>query len=164
MWWPNYQGEGVMPQRTCMSLPSTGMSEKESCSERALAMGSVDILSKRQAQRTEALKSTSYSSTQIAKFMGAHLGPVGLRWAPFWPHEPCYQGPVALRWAILLQPDSVFVFHQYNTTSHTTETSSHGWRSSPSSTWCGHQKVLTRTSSKQCGVGLWPLSKTGTIT
>ena len=23
---------------------------------------------------------------------GAHLGPVGPRWAPYWPHEPCYQG------------------------------------------------------------------------
>ena len=23
---------------------------------------------------------------------GAHLGPVGRRWAPCWPHEPCYQG------------------------------------------------------------------------
>ena len=23
---------------------------------------------------------------------GAHLGPVSPRWAPFWPHEPCYQG------------------------------------------------------------------------
>ena len=22
----------------------------------------------------------------------AHLGPVGPRWAPCWPHEPCYQG------------------------------------------------------------------------
>ena len=22
----------------------------------------------------------------------AHLGPVGSRWAPCWPHEPCYQG------------------------------------------------------------------------
>ena len=33
--------------------------------------------------------------TQIAKFMGptwAHLGPVGPRWAPCRPHEPCYQG------------------------------------------------------------------------
>ena len=37
--------------------------------------------------------------TQIAKFMGptwghsgAHLGPAGPRWAPCWPHEPCYQG------------------------------------------------------------------------
>ena len=35
----------------------------------------------------------------IARFMGltwgqhgAHLGPVGPRWAPCWPHEPCYQG------------------------------------------------------------------------
>ena len=35
--------------------------------------------------------------TQIAKFMGqhgAHLGPVGLRWAQCWPREPCYQGTV----------------------------------------------------------------------
>ena len=24
---------------------------------------------------------------------GAHLGPVGPRCAPCWPHEPCYQGP-----------------------------------------------------------------------
>ena len=23
---------------------------------------------------------------------GAHLGPVGPRWAPWWPHEPCFQG------------------------------------------------------------------------
>ena len=22
---------------------------------------------------------------------GSHLGPVGPRWAPYWPHEPCYQ-------------------------------------------------------------------------
>ena len=36
--------------------------------------------------------------TQIAKFMGptgAHPGPVGARWAPCWPHEPCYQDTVA---------------------------------------------------------------------
>ena len=34
---------------------------------------------------------------QIARFMGptwAHLGPVGPRWAPYWPHEPCCQGPL----------------------------------------------------------------------
>ena len=37
--------------------------------------------------------------TQIARFMwptwgqhGAHLGPVGLRWALCWPHKPHYQG------------------------------------------------------------------------
>ena len=32
---------------------------------------------------------------QTANFMGptwGHLGPVGPRWAPCWPHEPCYQG------------------------------------------------------------------------
>ena len=27
-----------------------------------------------------------------SKVHGAHLGPVGLRWAPCWPQEPCYQG------------------------------------------------------------------------
>ena len=36
--------------------------------------------------------------SKIARFMGptwqhgAHLGPVGPRWAPCWSHEPCYQG------------------------------------------------------------------------
>ena len=37
----------------------------------------------------------SWMLTQIARFMGqhgAHLGPVGPRWAPWWPHEPSYQG------------------------------------------------------------------------
>ena len=24
--------------------------------------------------------------------LGAHLGPIGPRWTPCWPHEPCYQG------------------------------------------------------------------------
>ena len=36
-----------------------------------------------------------WKPSQIAKFMGlygAHLGPVGPRWAPCWPQEPCYQG------------------------------------------------------------------------
>ena len=50
-------------------------------------------------------ESTSTESTLIARFMGptwgpsgswghhgAHLGPVGPRWSPCWPHEPCYQG------------------------------------------------------------------------
>ena len=27
-----------------------------------------------------------------SKVHRAHLGPVGPRWAPCWPHEPCYQG------------------------------------------------------------------------
>ena len=34
-------------------------------------------------------------TTLIARFMGptwAHLGPTGPRWAPCWPHEPCYLG------------------------------------------------------------------------
>ena len=29
---------------------------------------------------------------------GAHLGPFGPRWAPCWPHEPCYQGSSAACW------------------------------------------------------------------
>ena len=28
----------------------------------------------------------------------AHLGPVGPRWAPYWPHEPCYQGTYGVCW------------------------------------------------------------------
>ena len=27
-----------------------------------------------------------------SKVHGANMGPVGPRWAPCWPHEPCYQG------------------------------------------------------------------------
>ena len=32
-------------------------------------------------------------TSRIAKFMGQTwaLGPVGPRWAPCWPHDPCYQ-------------------------------------------------------------------------
>ena len=43
-------------------------------------------------------KQSAIVSPQIAKFMGqhgTHLGPVGPRWAPCWPHEPCYEGPDA---------------------------------------------------------------------
>ena len=29
-----------------------------------------------------------------SKVHGAHLGPVSPRWAPCWPHEPCYQGNI----------------------------------------------------------------------
>ena len=35
--------------------------------------------------------------TLIARRMGptwAHLGPIGPRWAPCWPHEPCYLGTI----------------------------------------------------------------------
>ena len=32
-----------------------------------------------------------------SKVHGAHLGPIGPRWAPCWPHEPCYLG-----WHLLL--------------------------------------------------------------
>ena len=34
--------------------------------------------------------------TQIAKFVGPTWGPPGPRWAPCWPHEPCYQGWIPL--------------------------------------------------------------------
>ena len=43
---------------------------------------------------------------------GSHLGPVGPRWAPCWPHEPCYQGhAVALphvqtTWCMVCDPHS----------------------------------------------------------
>ena len=37
---------------------------------------------------------------------GAHLGPVGPRWAPCWPHESCYQGvfTLATLTAFTMQP------------------------------------------------------------
>ena len=31
-------------------------------------------------------------STPDSKAHGTNLGPVGPRWTPCWPHEPCYQG------------------------------------------------------------------------
>ena len=34
--------------------------------------------------------------------LGANLRPTGPRWAPCWPHEPCYQGMFATYWAELL--------------------------------------------------------------
>ena len=36
---------------------------------------------------------------------GAHLGPVGPRWAPCWPHEPYYQG--TFLWGIQIIADAV---------------------------------------------------------
>ena len=27
---------------------------------------------------------------------GAHLSPVGPKWAPYWPHEPCNQGSLPI--------------------------------------------------------------------
>ena len=40
-------------------------------------------------------KSILYATSQTASSWGqhvAHLGPGGPRWAPCWPHKPCYQG------------------------------------------------------------------------
>ena len=42
-----------------------------------------------------------------SKVHGAHLGPVGPRWAPWWPHEPCYQGYYAPD--IFYQTDAVII-------------------------------------------------------
>ena len=42
------------------------------------------------------LYGSSYGSAPetapASKVRGAHLGPVGPKWAPCWPHERCYQG------------------------------------------------------------------------
>ena len=37
----------------------------------------------------------------------AHLGPVGPRWAPCWPHDPCYQGRCPGRVSIMSFPAGV---------------------------------------------------------
>ena len=51
------------------------------------------------------------STTLIARFMGqhgAHLGPIGPRWAPCWPHELCYLGQYSV--TFLLPRDHVEYF------------------------------------------------------
>ena len=40
---------------------------------------------------------------------GAHLGPVGPRWAPCKPHEPCYQGLQCVKAVLLLRIQSAHV-------------------------------------------------------
>ena len=40
---------------------------------------------------------------------GAHLGPVGPRWAPFWPHEPYYQGR-SLHYVALVNSFTILCF------------------------------------------------------
>ena len=37
---------------------------------------------------------------------GAHLGPVGPRWAPCWPHEPCYKGCSLYTYFLVLRPNA----------------------------------------------------------
>ena len=41
---------------------------------------------------------------------GAHLGPDGPRWAPCWPHEPCYQGTVYLPASCRLSSGNLSVY------------------------------------------------------
>ena len=51
------------------------------------------------------------STTLVARFMGqhgAHLGPIGPRWAPCWPHELCYLGQYSV--TFLLPRDHVEYF------------------------------------------------------
>ena len=45
-----------------------------------------------------------------SKVHGAHLGHVGPRWAPWWPHESCYQGIFSnfLEWKCIISLKSVF--------------------------------------------------------
>ena len=55
----------------------------------------MDLFSNRSCLKEYFEHLTEWRATQITKFMwphGAHLGPVGPRWAPCWPHEPCYKG------------------------------------------------------------------------
>ena len=37
---------------------------------------------------------------------GAHLGPVGPKWAPCWHHEPCYQGCAAYNDKLAFENDN----------------------------------------------------------
>ena len=40
-------------------------------------------------------KETTQLIALIVRFMGPSWGQTGPRWAPFWPHEPCYLGCLA---------------------------------------------------------------------
>ena len=64
--------------------------------------------------------SISLEISLIARFIGAHLGPTEPRWAPCWPHEPCYLGSygtfvhssvVFVPWGPILSPHSFGQFH-----------------------------------------------------
>ena len=44
---------------------------------------------------------------------GAHLGPVDSRWAPRWPHEPCYQGRFSVGQSTLWAHPQVISFVIY---------------------------------------------------
>ena len=47
-----------------------------------------------------------------SKVHGASMGPTGLRWAPCWPHEPCYLGRhiwlIAAAWQLHVSVNSAF--------------------------------------------------------
>ena len=62
------------------------------------------------------------SITLITRFMGptwAHLGPIGPRWAPCWPHELCYLGRYCICFEIIQCAD-VMYFHLYAVCAETT--------------------------------------------
>ena len=43
----------------------------------------------------------SYALNMITSRKMNYLGPTGPRWAPCWPHEPCYLGHVCISWDAL---------------------------------------------------------------
>ena len=60
---------------------------------------------------------------------GAHLGPAGPRWAPCWPHEPCYQGSVVTLvlekqrgkiWVKISHESTWNLYYNHNKTKHNT--------------------------------------------
>ena len=88
---------------------------------------------------------------QIAKFMGpnrAYLGPVGPRWAQYWPHGLCYQGRFGnislfgsgycLYWTsnlLMGMCDCLSVYHPH-THPQTPNTPPHPTLSTPHYAWC----------------------------
>ena len=47
------------------------------------------------------VRGSNRSSMDNTPVHGARLGPVGPRWAPCWPHEPCYQGRLTFSCVLL---------------------------------------------------------------
>ena len=112
---------------------------------------------------------------QIAKFMGqhgAHLGPLGPRWAPCWPHEPYYQG-VYLS-SLISEPNGWFGCGAPGWRSGVATCEIVGWlavshrrsvyRLTPSAELSTADTACPPPSAKSCKFALWPEDTSSPIT
>ena len=88
---------------------------------------------------------------------GAHLGPVGPRWAPYWLHEPCYQGNCLCDWLYVVLTEFLLGYPPRGLPGCPLKTRVLLWdferspqsywaTSSEAETWLANQKVRKRSS------------------